>query len=106
MDQLDLADVIMSLYAGHRQTCSFERVILYFGWLRYDTRRVRYLLEKVLRQFGFVQTVPRHPCESASPQTTLSKISYHYAHHLDHMLSGQDSRLAAMIGNETSQGYI
>jgi len=31
MDQLDLANVIMSLYVEHRQTCPFKRVILYYG---------------------------------------------------------------------------
>jgi hypothetical protein len=58
LNQLDLAGVIMSMYAEHRHICSFERVNLYSSWLRYDTRRVRYLPEWVLPQFGFVQTVP------------------------------------------------
>lgn len=68
MDQLDLTGVIMSPYVEHCQTCLFERVNLYYGWLRYGTRRVRYLSEWVLHQIGFVQTVPKYSCDSASPR--------------------------------------
>jgi len=53
MYQLDLTGVIMSPYAEHCQTCPFERVSLYYRWLKYGTRRVRYFPERVLRQFGF-----------------------------------------------------
>jgi len=49
MDALDL-------YAEHHVSCSFERVSIYSVWLRYDNRMVRYLPERVLRQFGYVQT--------------------------------------------------
>ncbi|RHN46794.1 putative protein-serine/threonine phosphatase [Medicago truncatula] len=67
LDALDLVGVVMAPYAEHHQTCPFERVGLYFGWLRYGNRMVRYLSKRLLRQFGYIQTVPRHPCESAPP---------------------------------------
>jgi len=49
LDQLDLAGVIMTPYGEYRVACSFERVSLYSGWLRYGNRKVRYLPERVLR---------------------------------------------------------
>jgi len=52
LDQLDLASVFMGSYVNHHDVCSFEQVSLYYGWLRYSTRKVRYLPEQVLHQFG------------------------------------------------------
>lgn len=49
MDQLDLMGVIMALYDEHSHACLFERVNIYSGLLRYGTRMVRYLPERVLR---------------------------------------------------------
>ena len=75
MDALDLSSVVMVPYAEHREACSFECVSLYSGWLRYGYRIARYLSERVLHQFGYVKTIPRHPCESAPPQETLGDIT-------------------------------
>jgi len=76
LNQLDLAGVIMSMYDEHRHICSFERVNLYSGWLRYGTRRVRYLPERVLPQFGFVQTAPD---DLIGDQLPLCAPSWSYA---------------------------
>jgi hypothetical protein len=86
LDQLDLASVFMSPYAEYHVICLFEQVSLYYGWLRYGTRKVRYLLERVLRQFGYTQTIPRSPLESAPVEMALSETSYRYAHNVDHVL--------------------
>jgi hypothetical protein len=67
LDALDLASVVMTPNGEHHQACPFERVCLYSGWLKYGNRKVRYLPERVLRQFGYIQTIPGHPYESAPP---------------------------------------
>ena len=67
LDQLDLAGVTMAPYGEHRQAYPFERVSLYSGWLKYGDCKVRYLPKQVVRQFGYVHTVLRHPHESAPP---------------------------------------
>ena len=54
LDRVDLSGVVMAPYGDHRETRQFERVSLYSGWLRYGDRMVRYLPERVLRQFGRV----------------------------------------------------
>ena len=61
LDALDLTRVLMAPYGDHRAARQFEQVSLYSGWLRYGDRTVRYLRERMLRQFGRVQTIPRHP---------------------------------------------
>jgi len=52
LDALDLTRVVMAPYEVHRQARQFERGSLYSGWLRCGDRMVRYLPERVLRQFG------------------------------------------------------
>jgi hypothetical protein len=76
MDMLDLSAVVMTPYVEHRVSCPFDRVSLYFGWLRYGNRMVKYLPERVLRQFRYVQTIPTHPLESAPPQQTLGEMIF------------------------------
>jgi len=68
VDVLDLSGVVMAPHEEHHEACPFKRVSLYSRWLRYGNHMVRYLPERVLRQFGYVQTVLRHSCESAPPQ--------------------------------------
>lgn len=87
MDAMDPSGVVMAPYADHHEACPFERVSLYSGWLRYGNRMVRYLLELVLRQFGYVQTIPRHRCESAPPEKTLEEITLCFQRALDYALT-------------------
>jgi len=58
MDQLDLAGIIMATYKELCEACTFERVNLYSRWHRYGNRKVRYLSERLLYQFGYFQTIP------------------------------------------------
>jgi len=87
LNRLDLSYVVMAPYGDHREERPFERVSLYSRWLRYGDRIVRYLPEWVLRQFGRVQTIPRHPVESAPAVTNLAEITLRFQHALDHALT-------------------
>jgi len=98
LDQLDLTSVFMASYVKHRVVCLFEKINLYTGWLRYGTCKVRYIPERVLRQFGYTRTILRSPHDSVPVQMTLGEISYCYAHHLDHALR------ALELGQPTIQG--
>ncbi|XP_024634854.1 protein MAIN-LIKE 1-like [Medicago truncatula] len=75
LDALDLTRVVIAPYGEHRQARQFERVSLYSGWLRCEERMVRYLPEMVLRQFGWVQTIPRHPVQNAPFDVNLAEIT-------------------------------
>jgi len=106
LDVLDLADVVMAPFTEHREACPFERVSLYSKWLKYDNRTVRYLLERVLRQFGYVQTVPRHPCESAPPQETLGDITFRFQRALDYAMTPQQLGHRTLYGVCWNKGYF
>lgn len=64
------------------------------------------MLEQVLRQFGYVQTVPRHPRVGASPQKTLGEISCHSVHHLDYTLKDWDLGHPAIVGIELRRHMV
>jgi hypothetical protein len=106
LDRLDLSGVVMHPYRDHRQACLFERVSIYFGWLRYDSRMLRYLPEQVLRQFERVQTILRHPAENAPPIINLAEIINRFQHALDHALTPEQLGHHAFHGVEVVKGYI
>jgi hypothetical protein len=106
LDALDLTRVVMAPYGEHRQTRPFERVSLYSGWLRCGERMVRYLPERVLRQFGFVQTRPRHPVQSAPVDVNLAEITNRFQRALDYALTPQELGETAVHGVEVVDGYI
>ncbi|MCI82709.1 putative IMP dehydrogenase/GMP reductase, partial [Trifolium medium] len=60
---------------------------MYSGWIRCGSIRVRYLLERVLRQFGYVQTIPHHPHAAANPLTTVDIIDQYWVQHMDRVLT-------------------
>jgi len=106
MDALDLSGVVMTPYVEHRHACPFEQVSLYSGWLRYGNRMVRYLLERVLCQFGYVQAVLRYPLESAPPKQTLGEVTICFQRALDFALTHQELGHLAVYGVEASEGSI
>jgi len=106
VDVLDLSGVVMAPYEEHREACPFEPVSLYSGWLGYSNRTMRYLSERVFHQFVYVQTVPRHPCESAPPQQTLREITLCFQRALDYALTPQELGHPALYGVEAAYGYI
>ncbi|MCI41141.1 hypothetical protein A2U01_0062374, partial [Trifolium medium] len=50
---------------------------------RFGPNRVRYLPERVLRKFGYVQTIPRHPHAAANELTTVVQIDHQWLQHMD-----------------------
>ena len=76
------------------------------GWLRYGNRMVRYLPKWVLRQFGYVQTVPRYTLEIAHPRQNLGEITLRFQRALDYALTPQELGHPAVYGVEASEGYI
>ncbi|CAJ2651216.1 unnamed protein product [Trifolium pratense] len=60
LDALTPDDVIWRPFETHRGSIPFDLITLYSGHLRGSTV-VPYLLERCIRQFGFVQYIPRPP---------------------------------------------
>lgn len=63
-------DVVFYLYAQLRQSLPFEHINVYSVWLIYEIHIVRYLPVRVMPQFGYVQTILKHPYPYDSPTMT------------------------------------
>ena len=105
LDRLDLSGVVMAPYGEHREAHLFERVSLYSEWLRYGDRMVRYLPERVLRQFGRVQTIPIHPFQSAPSDINLAEISNRFRRALDYAMTPEQLGHRAVHDVEAAEGY-
>jgi len=83
LEHMDLSYVIMD---QHRNTSRFERISHCSRWLTYRPHIVWYLLECMLRQFGYVHTIPSHPHDSASSTMTRSQVSHGHIQYIAHTL--------------------
>ncbi|XP_058753782.1 uncharacterized protein LOC131626966 [Vicia villosa] len=60
LDRMFVGDVRYDYYDVHRETVPWDDFAIYSGWLAASsTIIVRYLLERVMRQVGYQQTIPR-----------------------------------------------
>ncbi|MCI41058.1 serine/threonine-protein phosphatase 7 long form-like protein, partial [Trifolium medium] len=57
VDQLLPHNVDWACYEEHRHIFPLQPISLYSDWIRFGPMNVRYLPERVLRQFGYVQTI-------------------------------------------------
>jgi len=67
---------------------------------------VRYLPERVLRQFGRVQTILIHPIQSAPLDVNLAEISNRFRRALDYALTPEQLGQRAVHDVEAVEGYI
>ncbi|MCI44224.1 serine/threonine-protein phosphatase 7 long form-like protein, partial [Trifolium medium] len=58
-------DITWAPYGQHKDALPLEDVCFYSGWLRCGHFIALYLPERVLRQFGYTQTIPHLPSQSA-----------------------------------------
>jgi hypothetical protein len=61
-------------YEDYTDVTPFDDVALYFGWIKSGPTKGRYLSERVMRYFGYVQSVSRHPQRGASIVTIVEQI--------------------------------
>jgi len=66
LDRITFDDVCWRPYEEHREFQAFEEVFWYSCRIMCGDRRLyRHLPERVLRQYGYVQTIPRPPTDVA-----------------------------------------
>jgi Plant mobile domain len=80
LDDLTVGDVCWMPYQEHRAARAFEQISLFSGYLRWGTLRHRHMPERVLRQYGYVQTIPRHPADIRATQ--IDAFWLHFEEHL------------------------
>ena len=61
LDGLTVGHVRWTPFDDHREHHPYEERALYNGFIHCFSTPVRYLLERVLRQFGYVQYIPPPP---------------------------------------------
>ncbi|KAH1212824.1 Protein MAIN-LIKE 1 [Glycine max] len=65
MDRLTPDAVCWSPYGDHRSFREFEVISLFFGHFKWGPLAVIHRPERVVQQFGYIQTIPPHPIASS-----------------------------------------
>ncbi|XP_058774284.1 uncharacterized protein LOC131648547 [Vicia villosa] len=86
LDRIAVEDVRYDCYAEYWKTIPFDEIELYSRLLAANLAiLVCYLLERVMRQFGYAQTIPRDPIVSAPITMTrrqLDEVFADWEHHM------------------------
>ncbi|XP_045797515.1 protein MAIN-LIKE 1-like [Trifolium pratense] len=106
MDRLLPHDIIWMPYDDHRSVRPFETCSIYSGWIRCGPAKVPYLSERVLRQFGHVQEIPRHPNTRLDHLATLDQISDHWTLLVGHILTPELLGREVAYASEASRDYM
>ena len=107
LDRLAAEDIRYDVYADHRGTRPFDDISLFSGWLACSsTITVPYLPERVMRQFGYTQTIPRHPAVSAPLGLTRREIDDIFADYEHHLVPEEARATTAPTDWACADGYI
>ena len=61
LDKLTFDAMCWISYGDHRTFREFEVIFLFFEHIRWGPPIVKYRPKRVVRQFGYMQTIPPHP---------------------------------------------
>ncbi|PNX87652.1 serine/threonine-protein phosphatase 7 long form-like protein, partial [Trifolium pratense] len=106
MDQLLPHDITWTPYKDHRDVCPFKDITLYSDWIGCGPIKVRYLPERVLRQFGYMETIPRHPDSTANILDTVYRIDQHWLNYTDRVLTYDMLGSRSTIPSDIAPGYM
>ncbi|XP_068471911.1 protein MAIN-LIKE 1-like [Phaseolus vulgaris] len=67
LDGVTHHDIIWTPYEDHRLSRPFETIYLFLGHLRLGSLSHRHMPERVLRQFGYEQSIPSSPMAAEAP---------------------------------------
>ncbi|KAK2423153.1 hypothetical protein QL285_033625 [Trifolium repens] len=107
LDNIQMSDCVFSPYDGRRHVRPLINACWFSGWLRDGEVRGKHLPERVLRQFKFVQGIPRHPSTSATPGMNLFEIDRVWMEELELRMIDEGMRGAAVVNPwDHEPGYI
>ncbi|XP_047167765.1 protein MAINTENANCE OF MERISTEMS-like [Vigna umbellata] len=101
LDALTYSGVVWHPYEGHQGIWPFFGICMFSGWIRIGEILCRHLPERVLRQFGFQQDIPRSP--TAVPNADIMTIDHVWLHFRAQVVS--NVRHAASPSDSVN-GYI
>ncbi|KAL5176975.1 Protein MAINTENANCE OF MERISTEMS [Glycine soja] len=82
LDALTITDVSWFPYSEHRPVRGFELISCYQGQLRWGHVVVYIQPERVVRQFGYIQTIPPPPITSSLSYDEIDESWMHFGDHL------------------------
>ncbi|KAH1261739.1 Protein MAIN-LIKE 1 [Glycine max] len=82
LDRLQIPDVCWIPYGEHRPVQDFHVVSCYSGLLRWGPVAIYYRPERVVRQFGYTQTIPAPPIDSWVSYDDIHDRWMHYSGHI------------------------
>ncbi|XP_058768762.1 uncharacterized protein LOC131642513 [Vicia villosa] len=77
LDAQPLDDVIWTSYTGHHNHLPFDVSYLYSAYVKWESHMARHLPERCLRQYGYIQGIPR-----PVPETPAGGIDQWFQSHI------------------------
>ncbi|RHN50659.1 putative aminotransferase-like, plant mobile domain-containing protein [Medicago truncatula] len=74
LDNITVDQVCWTPYVAHRDVRPLNEVSLYRGWIRWGSKMYAHLPDRVLRQYGHVQSIPLSPNDVTGHSTTLERM--------------------------------
>ena len=107
LDRLLVDDIIFYPYDNHRESHPLEDIIWFSGWIMCGMSCYRpHLPERVLRQFGLVQNVPRHPAIGAPCTFSIYQMEQAFQNYSMHMISEEDRGRLVETDWQSDDGYL
>ncbi|GAU25842.1 hypothetical protein TSUD_31060 [Trifolium subterraneum] len=108
LDRMEVDEVTFCPYEDHRQTRPFQDISWYSGWIMCGSSMIcPHLPERILRQYGHVQSIPRASGVSAKAGMNQFSIQDAFDEYLNENYVTEEMRgLRAVHGYETVSGYI
>ncbi|KAL5158557.1 Protein MAIN-LIKE 1 [Glycine soja] len=100
LDRLRISDVCWIPYGEHREVRYFHVRSCYFGLLRWGPVAVYYRPERVVRQFGYTQTIPAPPVDS---WVSYDDIHDRWMHYKDYIVPAGE---VCVVPGACSSDYI
>lgn len=107
LDNLQMSDFVFTPYNDHRHVRPLIDACWFSGWIRSGSWTGKHLPERVLRQFGHFQSIPRDPVASAPAGLTLEQIDQIFMEHMEERMIEGDMRGAVVVNPwDYVPGYI
>jgi hypothetical protein len=104
---MQMSDFLFTPYESHRHVKQLIDACWFSGWLRCGSEKGTHLPERVLRQFSYVQIIPRDPAGSAPSGMTLEQIDQVFSEEMESRLIDEDMMGAAVENpRDHKPGYM